>query len=85
MIKVVKHGVAPTVLDLAKAVELDLHLMVGNRGVLGAPYSTLLLLDYVEQAEGVARRLEVIEVSRFSYLVSEVIVSEPYDGGEHLT
>ena len=37
MIQVVGHSVAETNLALGKAVELDLHVMVGEMGVLGAP------------------------------------------------
>ena len=68
MPQVVRHGVAATVSALAKAIELDLHLMIGDRGVLGAPYSVPLLLDSIEQAKGVARRLEVIEFGPVSDL-----------------
>ena len=75
MLQAVEHGVDTTVSALAKAVELDLQLMVGNRGVLSAPYYIPLLLDCVEQANGVARRLEVIEVGPVLYLASEVPVA----------
>ena len=36
VLKVVVHGVAMTVSALDETVELDLRLMIGNRGVLGA-------------------------------------------------
>ena len=49
--------------------------MVGDRGVLGALYLVPLLLDCVDQAESVARRLEVIEVGPVLYLASEVPVA----------
>ena len=60
MLHVVGQSVATIVSALAKAVGLDLHLIVGNRGVLDASYSILLLLDIIEQAKVIARRLEVI-------------------------
>ena len=85
MLQAVEHSVDTTVSALAKAVELDLQLMVGDRGVLSAPYYIPLLIDCVEQAKGVARRLEVIEVGPVLDLASEVLVTAPQDGGEHLT
>ena len=48
MLRVIGHGVSTTVSALAKAVELDLRLMVGYRGILGAPYPLLLLIDSFE-------------------------------------
>ena len=51
---------AATILDLADTVELDLRLMIGKRGVLGASNSATLLIDRVEKAEDVARILEEI-------------------------
>ena len=85
MLQVVIHGVAATVLDPAKLVELDLCLIVGERGILGAPYSVPLLLDCVEQAKGVSGRLELIEVGLVFYLALDVLVAAPQDGGKHLT
>ena len=76
---------AAAVSALAKAVELDLYLMVRNRGVLVATYYIPLLLDRVEQAEGVDRRLEVTGVGLVSDLASEVLVASPQDGGKNLT
>ena len=72
---------AATVLALAKTAELDLSLIKGNRGVLVDMYSVPLLLDGVDQDEGVARRLEVIEVGPVSDLASEVLIAAPQDGG----
>ena len=60
MLQLVRHGVAATVSALIKEIEIDLHLMVGNIGVISAPYSVPLLIDRIEQAEVVTRRLEVI-------------------------
>ena len=85
MLQVVRHSVAAAVSALAKAVELDLYLMVRNRGVLVATYYIPLLLDRVEQAEGVDRRLEVTGVGLVSDLASEVLVASPQDGGKNLT
>ena len=65
-------------------VELDLRLMIGNRGVLGALYFVALLINSIEQSKGDARRLEGIEVGPVLYLASEVLVAAPQDGGEHL-
>ena len=84
ILQLVGYGVAATVLALAKALELDLRLMVGYRGVLGAPCSLTLLLDSIEKAEGVSKRLEVIKVGPFSDLALEVLVAAPRDGGEIL-
>ena len=44
----VLHGVAVTILALDKEIELDLCLVVGNRGILGTPYSVPLLLKSIE-------------------------------------
>ena len=85
VLDVVRDGMAPTFLALDETVELDLCLMVGERDVLGATDSAALLLDGVEQAEGVSVRLEGIEVVPVSYLSSEVFVAAPQDGGEHFT
>ena len=84
MLQVVGYGVAVILLALAKEVSLDLRLMVGNRGVLSAPYSVPLLIDSVDQAEGVARRLEVIKFGSVSDLASEVFISAPQYGGSNL-
>ena len=73
-----------TVSSLSKRVELELCLAGGNRGILGDSESTALLLDHVDQAEGVSGRIKVIEVSPVSYLSSEVLITAPHDGGEHL-
>ena len=81
MLQVVGHIVVATVSALAEAVELDLRLIVGDRGVLSTPYSVPLLLDIVDQAEGVSRRLDIIEVGSVSDLSSEVLVAAPQDGG----
>ena len=48
VLEVVGDGVALTVLDLAEMVELDLCLMVGDRGILGAMDSIAFLLDCVQ-------------------------------------
>ena len=85
MLQVVGHGVAEIFSFLSKSIELDLSLIVGNRCVLGAPYSIPLLINCVEQAEGVAIRLEVIEVGPVFYLASEILVLSPQDGGGHIT
>ena len=85
MLQAVEHSVDTTVSTLAKAVELDLQLMVGDRGVLSAPYYIPLLLDCVEQAKGVSGRLELIEVGLVFYLALDVLVAAPQDGGKHLT
>ena len=77
MLQVVGHCVAMTVLTLAYAIELDLRLMIGERGILGAPYSAPLLLDIVEQDKGVNKRLEVINVDLVSDLASEFLVVAP--------
>ena len=66
-----------TVSALAKAVELDLRLIVSDRDVLGATYSVPLLRDLIEQAEDVAKRLEVIKVGPVLDLASEVLVAAP--------
>ena len=84
MIEVVRHGMATTVFALAETVELDLCLMVGNRSILGASESVALLLDRVDQSEGVPGRLKEIEVGLFLYLPLEVIIIEPEDSGDHL-
>ena len=63
MIQVFGNGVATTVLALTETVELDLRLMIGGIGVLGAPYSIPILLDRL-----VAGRLEGIEVGPVSDL-----------------
>ena len=73
-----------TVSALSETVELELWLAGGNRGILGASESIDLLLDHVDQAEGVAGRIEGIEVSLVLYLASEVLVTATHDGGEHL-
>ena len=74
MLQVVGHGVAATVLALADMVELGLHLMIGDRGVLSDLYSISLLFNRVEQAKGVAVRLEGFEVGPVSDLALEVLV-----------
>ena len=72
---------AASVLALAETVELDLRLMVGNKGILDAPYPVPLLIDSVEQVEGVAGRIKLIKVILVSDLASEVLVSTPQDVG----
>ena len=54
MIEVVGHGVAETVLALAETVELYLHLMICNKGVLSASYSVTLLIDNIDKSKGVS-------------------------------
>ena len=76
---------AEKVLALTKEVELDLRLRVGDRVVLGAPYSAPLLINRVDQAKGVYRRLEVIKFGSVLYLALEFLVEAPQDGGENLT
>ena len=75
VIEVFGHGIATTVLTLAETVELYLRLMIGDGGVIDASYSIALLLNRVDQAEGVAGILEVIKVGLVSDLASDVIFS----------
>ena len=65
-------------------VELDLCLMVGDRGILGALDSVALLLNCVEHAKGVAVRPEGIKVGAVFYLALEFLVTESQDSGENL-
>ena len=58
--------------------------MIGQKGVLGATDSVAFLLGHVEQAKGVAGRLEGIGVGSVLYLSSKVLVAASNDSGEHL-
>ena len=71
-------------MTLDEMIELDLSLMVDNRGILGDPYFVPLLLNHIEQDEGVSGRIEVIEVGPVLELASEVLIAAPQDGWEHL-
>ena len=84
VIELAGEGMALTVSALAETVELELFLVVGYRGILRATNSVAFLLDRVDQDEDVAGRLEGIKVGPVSYLLSEVFVAAPQDGGEHL-
>ena len=83
VIKVVGESIATTVLTLAGTVELDMCLMVGDRGVLIAMESIAFLLNRVDQAECVASRHEGIRVSPVSHISLEVFITAPQDCGEH--
>ena len=84
VLKVVGDGVSPTILTLDETLELDMCLLVEDRGVLGATDYSAFLLDRVEQAKGVSGRLERIEVGPVLYLALEVFVAAPQTSGEHL-
>ena len=85
VLEVVRHGVAATISALAEMVELNLRLMIDDRGVLSYLYSVALLIDCVDQAEGVAGRLKGIKSGPVSDFSSEVLVAAPHYGGENLT
>ena len=73
-----------TISSQDETVELDLCLMVSDRGILGSSESVSLLPDRVDQAKVVAIRIEGIEVVPVSYISLEVLVAEPQYGGENL-
>ena len=72
-----------TVSVLLEKIKLDLYLMVGNRGILGATEYVAFLLYSFDQARGVADRLKGIEVGPVLHLTSEVLVTAPQIVGEH--
>ena len=84
VLNMVGDDMAVAVLALVETVELDLCLMISNRGILDASDSVALLLCHVEQDKGIPGRLKGIKVRPVSYLALKVLVASPHDGGERL-
>ena len=84
VLHMVRDVMATAVSALDETVELYLCLMVGNRGIFNASDFVALLTNHIEQAKGVAGRLEGIKVGSVFNLSSKVLVAAPQDVGEHL-